>query len=68
MTESDKVFAGSITKFYDALMVPLIFAAYVADSASTLGHRGAAACNASRCEALLCVCELLSLSLRFRLP
>ena len=28
MAESDKVFAGSIPKFYDALMVPLIFQAY----------------------------------------
>lgn len=28
MAESDKVFAGSIPKFYDTLMVPLIFEAY----------------------------------------
>lgn len=28
MAESDKVFAGSIPKFYDTLMVPLIFQAY----------------------------------------
>ncbi|WP_283147650.1 class I SAM-dependent methyltransferase [Silvimonas soli] len=28
MTDSDKVFAGSIPKFYDTLMVPLIFEAY----------------------------------------
>ena len=27
MAESDKVFAGSIPKFYDTLMVPLIFEA-----------------------------------------
>jgi len=33
MAESDKVFAGSIPKFYDTLMVPLIFAAYAADMA-----------------------------------
>lgn len=33
MTESDKVFAGSIPQFYDTLMVPLIFAAYAADMA-----------------------------------
>ena len=33
MTESDKVFAGSIPKFYDTLMVPLIFEAYAADLA-----------------------------------
>ena len=33
MTESDKVFAGSIPKFYDALMVPLIFEAYAANMA-----------------------------------
>ena len=34
MAESDKVFAGSIPKFYDTLMVPLIFAAYAADMAA----------------------------------
>ena len=28
MAESDKLFAGSIPKFYDTLMVPLIFQAY----------------------------------------
>ena len=33
MTESDKVFGGSIPKFYDTLMVPLIFVAYAADLA-----------------------------------
>ncbi|WP_367849630.1 class I SAM-dependent methyltransferase [Rhodoferax sp. WC2427] len=33
MAESDKVFAGSIPKFYDTLMVPLIFGAYAADLA-----------------------------------
>lgn len=33
MAESDKVFAGSIPKFYDTLMVPLIFEAYAADMA-----------------------------------
>lgn len=33
MTESDKVFAGSIPKFYDTLMVPLIFEAYAANMA-----------------------------------
>jgi ubiquinone/menaquinone biosynthesis C-methylase UbiE len=33
MVESDKVFAGSIPKFYDTLMVPLIFEAYAADMA-----------------------------------
>ena len=33
MAESDKVFAGSIPKFYDTLMVPLIFQAYAADLA-----------------------------------
>jgi ubiquinone/menaquinone biosynthesis C-methylase UbiE len=30
MAESDKVFAGSIPKFYDTLMVPLIFEVYAA--------------------------------------
>ena len=33
MAESDKLFAGSIPKFYDTLMVPLIFEAYAADLA-----------------------------------
>jgi ubiquinone/menaquinone biosynthesis C-methylase UbiE len=33
MAENDKVFAGSIPKFYDTLMVPLIFEAYAADMA-----------------------------------
>ncbi|RSZ28721.1 class I SAM-dependent methyltransferase [Variovorax beijingensis] len=33
MAESDKVFAGSIPKFYDTLMVPLIFEVYAADMA-----------------------------------
>ena len=34
MAESDKVFAGSIPKIYDTLMVPLIFEAYAADLAA----------------------------------
>jgi len=33
MAESDKVFAGSIPKIYDTLMVPLIFEVYAADLA-----------------------------------
>ncbi len=33
MAESDKVFAGSIPKLYDTLMVPLIFEAYAAELA-----------------------------------
>lgn len=33
MAESDKLFAGSIPKFYDTLMVPLIFQAYAQDMA-----------------------------------
>ncbi len=33
MTNSDKVFAGSIPKFYDTLMVPLIFETYATDLA-----------------------------------
>ncbi len=33
MTASDKVFAGSIPKFYDTLLVPMIFEAYAADMA-----------------------------------
>ncbi len=34
MAESDKVFAGSIPKFYDTLMVPLIFEAYATHMAA----------------------------------
>lgn len=34
MAEHDKLFAGSIPKFYDTLMVPLIFADYAADMAA----------------------------------
>ncbi|RIX77190.1 class I SAM-dependent methyltransferase [Acidovorax cavernicola] len=34
MAESDKVFAGSVPKFYDTLMVPLIFEGYAADVAA----------------------------------
>lgn len=34
MADTDKVFAGSIPKFYDTLMVPLIFAAYASDLAA----------------------------------
>ncbi|WP_321786304.1 class I SAM-dependent methyltransferase [Paraburkholderia sp. J94] len=34
MTERDKVFAGSIPKFYDTLMVPLIFETYAAETAA----------------------------------
>ena len=34
MTERDMVFAGSIPKFYDTLMVPLIFEAYATDLAA----------------------------------
>lgn len=34
MDESDKVFGGSIPKFYDTLMVPLIFEAYAANMAA----------------------------------
>jgi len=33
MPETDKLFAGSIPKFYDTLMVPLIFEAYALDMA-----------------------------------
>jgi ubiquinone/menaquinone biosynthesis C-methylase UbiE len=34
MAENDKVFAGAIPKFYDTLMVPMIFEAYAADMAA----------------------------------
>ncbi len=33
MVENDKVFAGSIPRFYDTLMVPMIFETYAADMA-----------------------------------
>ena len=33
MTESDKVFAGSIPELYDSYLVPLIFEAYAKDLA-----------------------------------
>jgi ubiquinone/menaquinone biosynthesis C-methylase UbiE len=33
MAQSDKLFAGSIPKFYDTLMVPMIFEAYAVDMA-----------------------------------
>ncbi|PLP99796.1 class I SAM-dependent methyltransferase [Cupriavidus pauculus] len=34
MTDRDKLFAGAIPECYDTLMVPLIFAAYAADTAA----------------------------------
>ena len=37
MAESDKVFAGSIPRLYDTLMVPLIFEVYAADLAALVG-------------------------------
>ena len=36
MADSDKVFAGSIPKLYDTLMVPLIFEAYAGDMAARI--------------------------------
>jgi ubiquinone/menaquinone biosynthesis C-methylase UbiE len=39
MQSSDKVFAGSIPKFYDDYLVPLIFAPYAADLAARLASR-----------------------------
>jgi ubiquinone/menaquinone biosynthesis C-methylase UbiE len=36
MAQGDKVFAGSIPKFYDTLLVPLIFEAYAADLAGVV--------------------------------
>jgi ubiquinone/menaquinone biosynthesis C-methylase UbiE len=38
-TDSDKVFTGSIPKFYDTYLVPLIFEPYAADLASRLRER-----------------------------
>ena len=37
--EPDKVFAGSIPKFYDQYLVPLIFEPYADDLASRLAAR-----------------------------
>src|SRR5258706_7518617 len=37
--DTDKVFAGSVPKFYDQYMVPLIFEPYAADLAKRLGSR-----------------------------
>jgi ubiquinone/menaquinone biosynthesis C-methylase UbiE len=42
MAETDKVFAGSIPKFYDTLMVPLIFEAYAADMAERVASHSPA--------------------------
>ena len=33
MSETDKVFAGSIPEFYDTFLVPLIFQGFAADMA-----------------------------------
>ncbi|MBX3620442.1 MAG: methyltransferase domain-containing protein [Rhizobacter sp.] len=43
MAESDKLFAGSIPKFYDTLMVPLIFEAYAGDMAQRVAAMSPAA-------------------------
>ncbi len=40
MTASDKVFAGSIPRLYDTLMVPLIFDGYAADTAALVAAPG----------------------------
>ncbi|MEO8442931.1 MAG: class I SAM-dependent methyltransferase [Betaproteobacteria bacterium] len=37
--DTDKVFAGSVPKFYDRFLVPLIFEPYAADLANRLGSR-----------------------------
>jgi SAM-dependent methyltransferase len=42
MPDPDKVFAGSIPKFYDAWLVPLIFEPYAVDLARRAGALGAA--------------------------
>ena len=47
MAESDKVFAGSIPKFYDTLMVPLIFEACAADMAGRVAAFAPATCRES---------------------
>jgi ubiquinone/menaquinone biosynthesis C-methylase UbiE len=39
MTDSDKVFAGSIPAFYDTYLVPLIFEAYANDLAERAAAR-----------------------------
>lgn len=43
MAESDKLFAGSIPKFYDTLMVPMIFQAYADDMAQLVASFAPAA-------------------------
>lgn len=43
MAESDKVFAGSIPRFYDTLMVPMIFQAYADDLAAIVAALAPAA-------------------------
>jgi len=43
MTNTDKVFAGSIPEFYDRLMVPLIFEPYADDLAARVVKTGARA-------------------------
>ena len=39
MSDTDKVFAGSIPKLYDTYLVPLIFEPYAADLANRLRSR-----------------------------
>ena len=39
MADKDRVFTGSIPKFYDTYLVPLIFAPYAADLAQRLRGR-----------------------------
>ena len=38
MADSDKAFTGSLPKFYDTLMVPLIFEAYAAHLAALVAR------------------------------
>jgi SAM-dependent methyltransferase len=47
VSESDKVFAGSIPKFYDTMMVPLIFEPYAAHLAELVASDHAAARQAA---------------------
>lgn len=42
MSDSDKVFAGSVPKIYDTYLVPLIFAPYAADLVDRLSSRSLA--------------------------
>lgn len=49
MTTHDKEFAGSIPKFYDTLMVPLIFEDYASDLAELVAASSPGALPPGQC-------------------